>query len=228
MTTPNSKALIFLLTVTSFLTGPAWAEGTTRTDEINTCLPGELQTWDDHQDVRPSHSVFAFDYRHSPRSIFSEKEVTERIERSLQAWRECGLSLSLRQPSLSSPAPTSHKIQIDWDAQAARIGIAVADLNRRRLSLNPTVFELLIERRDHRIALETLQMTLSHEIGHFFGMLAHSRRCVDVMSYYDDGKGAQCMIRDRAEFRKVPEYRSSLPTACDIKRCQILQQTKEK
>lgn len=62
-------------------------------------------------------------------------------------------------------------------------------------------------------------MTVSHEMGHFLGLVAHSRRCVDVMSYYDDGKGQQCSLRDPAALRAHVEYRASLPTACDIQRC---------
>jgi hypothetical protein len=53
-------------------------------------------------------------------------------------------------------------------------------------------------------------------------MLAHSRRCVDVLSYYNDGKGGQCYARDPSQLKLYPEYRSTLPTACDIQRCRIL------
>mgnify|MGYP002138443102 CR=1 FL=1 len=42
---------------------------------------------------------------------------------------------------------------------------------------------------------DTLQMVVSHEMGHFFGLMAHSRRCVDVMSYYDNGQGERCFTR---------------------------------
>ena len=71
-------------------------------------------------------------------------------------------------------------------------------------------------------ALDTLQMVLSHEMGHFYGLMAHSRRCVDVLSYYHDGKGGQCFTRNPGLLKAFPEYRSSLPTACDIQRCRIL------
>jgi hypothetical protein len=65
-------------------------------------------------------------------------------------------------------------------------------------------------------------MVLAHEMGHFYGMLAHSRRCVDVLTYYNDGKGGQCYARDPSQLKLYPEYRSTLPTACDIQRCRIL------
>ena len=70
-------------------------------------------------------------------------------------------------------------------------------------------------------ARQTLQMVISHEMGHHFGLMAHSRRCVDVTSYYDNGQGAQCFARDIKLLRSVPEYRASLPTACDIQRCRV-------
>jgi hypothetical protein len=62
-------------------------------------------------------------------------------------------------------------------------------------------------------------MVISHEMGHLFGLMAHSRRCVDVMSYYKNGKGEACYSRDPSQINSVPEYRNLLPTACDIERC---------
>jgi hypothetical protein len=49
--------------------------------------------------------------------------------------------------------------------------------------------------------------------------MAHSRRCVDVLSYYHDGKGGKCSSRDLAGMANFVEYRHVLPTACDIQRC---------
>jgi hypothetical protein len=203
----------------------AAATGTTRADEIQSCRPDELQTWGDGKDTPSATRRLVFHYQHSAQTFFTEQEVTQRIDQALEVWQQCGLSLTRMSPGdrgTQQPAGT-RLVAIDWDAKAARIGIAVADLGRSRLSLNPQVFDLLLQRRDRNVALETLQMTLSHEIGHFFGMRAHSKRCVDVMSYYTDGQGNRCIIRDRAEFGKVLEYRSSLPTACDIERCRRLQ-----
>jgi hypothetical protein len=49
--------------------------------------------------------------------------------------------------------------------------------------------------------------------------MAHSRRCVDVTSYYDNGKGERCLTRDAVPRQAGVEYRALLPTACDIERC---------
>ena len=62
-------------------------------------------------------------------------------------------------------------------------------------------------------------MVVSHEMGHFFGLMAHSRRCIDVTSYYTDGKGGQCQTTDPGLLKAFGEYRATLPTACDIERC---------
>jgi hypothetical protein len=84
------------------------------------------------------------------------------------------------------------------------------------------MFGLLARRNPRHPAAETLQMAISHEMGHFFGLMAHSRRCVDVMSYYDNGKGDTCSTRDGGSYKALPEYRSLLPTACDIARCRAV------
>ena len=75
---------------------------------------------------------------------------------------------------------------------------------------------------DRRAIAPSLRFTYRHEEAPpWFGLMAHSRRCVDVLSYYHDGKGGRCFSRDPAGMRGVVEYRHVLPTACDIERCRI-------
>ena len=60
---------------------------------------------------------------------------------------------------------------------------------------------------------QILQMVLSHETGHFFGLMAHSRRCIDVMSYYTDAQGQTCSTRDGGSFsvRRVTAIQKGNP-----------------
>jgi len=113
---------------------------------------------------------------------------------------------------------------LQWDEQESRGNFALANLTSRTLSLSPKGFELLRTRNPRHDASQTLQMAISHEMGHFFGLMAHSRRCVDVMSYYHNNKGEVCYKRmptanSDNNANKVVEYRHLLPTACDIERC---------
>ena len=64
-------------------------------------------------------------------------------------------------------------------------------------------------------------MVISHEMGHLYGLMAHSRRCVDVTSYYNNGKGETCHLRNGLPLPPRVEYRALLPTACDIARCRV-------
>ena len=73
-----------------------------------------------------------------------------------------------------------------------------------------------------RYAAGFVALIFIHEMGHFLGLMAHSRRCVDTLSYYDNGKGERCALRDPKSWGSVVEYRSMLPTACDIQRCRAL------
>ena len=90
------------------------------------------------------------------------------------------------------------------------------------LAAHRLTFRVLQQRNPAHPAGDTLQMVVSHEMGHFFGLMAHSRRCVDVMSYYDNGKGEQCRTRAGAMPAMRGDYRALLPTACDIARCRAL------
>jgi predicted Zn-dependent protease len=113
-------------------------------------------------------------------------------------------------------------VVVQWNAFETRGNFALANLSQRTLSLSADMFRLLARRNPRHPAADTLQMAISHEMGHFFGLMAHSRRCVDVMSYYDNGKGDTCSTRDGGSYKALPEYRALLPTACDIARCRAV------
>jgi hypothetical protein len=110
-------------------------------------------------------------------------------------------------------------IRIQWNELESRGNFGLANLGKQTLSLSAKAFGLLKARNPRYDSRETLQMVISHEMGHFFGLMAHSRRCVDVLSYYDNGKGEKCFSRDPSQMGLVIEYRSVLPTSCDIERC---------
>ncbi|XHS79134.1 hypothetical protein ACFJGW_03975 [Burkholderiaceae bacterium UC74_6] len=191
-----------------------------RAEEIASCRADEIKTWNDGRDA-PAASrqlVFAYEPGGAP-AWLPRREVYAAIEQALQAWGACGLQLELLPLGQVAPAGA---IRIRWDAAGSRGNAGLADVGQRTLSLGPQVFALLRQRNPAWPVMDTLQMTLSHEIGHFLGLGAHSRRCVDVMSYYSDAKGARCELREPSAFRSRVEYRASLPTACDIARCRAV------
>ncbi|MBA4343680.1 MAG: hypothetical protein C0423_16195 [Methylibium sp.] len=202
---------------------PALAFSDTRAQEIAQCLPGELQTWNDGRDTPSPHGAWLFFYAHAGApDWFSAAQVQAVLQRAAQAWAPCGLPVQVMddaQARTHKPDPAQGRVRVQWDDAAVRGNFAAANLTQRTLNLSPAMFALLRQRNPRHPAIETLQMTVSHEMGHFLGLVAHSRRCVDVMSYYDDGKGKRCSLRDPAALKAHVEYRSQLPTACDIQRC---------
>jgi len=218
----NSRiALTAVLFLAGFIHNDAAAlePANSRAAEIAQCRPGEMQTWNDGRDrTAQSPLVFAYEPAGAP-AWFTRREVYALIEAALAGWDGCGLKPQLM--SLGQMA-SAGVIRLRWNEAGARGNFGLANLGDRTLSLSPAMFKLLRERNPSYPAEDTLKMTLSHEIGHFFGLMAHSRRCVDVMSYYTDAKGGHCELRDPAEFKRVVEYRSSLPTACDIARCRAV------
>jgi hypothetical protein len=197
---------------------------TTRAAEIGSCRPGELATWPDGRD-RPAAGPVELLYLHpGAPARFSEAQVREALLQAAQAWSACGV------PGQLLPAgsvPPAHAVQVAWSDSGTRGHFALADLRERKLWLSAAMFRLLATRNPQHPAGQTLQMVLSHEMGHFFGLVAHSRRCVDVMSYYVFGPQDQaCSTRDGSDWRALPEYRATLPTACDIARCRRLNGTR--
>ena len=191
----------------------------TRAGEIKECAVGEISTWTDGADKAVPYASLNFLYNPTGAPPwFSENLVAELIQRASNKWSECGISA---QSSIGDQPHylMNNEVFISWNDIKSQGNIGASDLSQRRLYLSPSVFKNLREMRPSYDASYTLQMTLSHEMGHFYGLVAHSRRCVDVLSYYKNNSGELCNIRDRAEFARVIEYRSALPTACDIERC---------
>ena len=190
-----------------------------REQEIRECRRGELATWGDGQDRPAIGRSLSFTYNPAAAPAwFSESQVAGMVARAAAAWAQCGVrSETLAWSDPRSRAPTV--VVVEWSVADSAGNFGLANLGRRRLSLGPPAFELLRSRNPRHDAGQTLQMVISHEMGHVFGLMAHSRRCVDVLSYYDNGKGEKCYSRDPGQVRNVTEYRHVLPTACDIARC---------
>jgi hypothetical protein len=193
-----------------------------RTQEIKQCLSGELVTWGDGKD-RPALNPplrFAYNHANAP-DWFQKAQVAGMIAKSANEWSQCGVSSRMVDWS-SGKEQRDSVIRVQWSDKSSGGNFGLANLSMRTLSLNPKAFELLKSRNPAYDSRETLQMVLSHEMGHFFGLMAHSRRCVDVLSYYNNGKGDKCSTRDNANMGVFVEYRSVLPTACDIERCRMV------
>jgi hypothetical protein len=213
----NVASALFLCLVSH----PPLAEAfeSVRTREIGECRPGEITTWNDGQD-RPAMGaelLFSYDPANAP-SRFPEVVVIQMVSRAATAWSQCGVPGKLV-PLTEATRTTRGVIRVQWDETESRGNFGLANLGQRTISLSAKAFDLLNARNPAYDARETLQMTLSHEMGHAFGLMAHSRRCVDVLSYYHNGKGEQCFKRGPPETTGVIEYRHTLPTACDIERC---------
>lgn len=190
-----------------------------REAEMASCLPGEQSTWGDGQDrAAIASTVRLVYYPAGAPPQFSESRVRLALQRAATAWSACGVPGVLVEAAVA-PADA---VQVRWDDAGTQGNFALADLGQRRLWLSKAMFDLLAQRNPRFPAGETLQMAISHEMGHFFGLMAHSHRCIDVMSYYHDGRGHTCTTRDGASYKSVPEYRALLPTACDIARCRAV------
>lgn len=190
-----------------------------RSEEIAECRSGEMTVWNDGVDRPSRQRAWRVVYRHDGAPArFDRRQVERLIGRAAGAWSQCGIALT---PVAADAAPfgTPDVLQVVWSEPGSRGNFGLADLGRGTLSLGPQAFALLQERNPAHDAGQTLQMVISHELGHFLGLMAHSRRCADVLSYYDDGRGNRCQTRSGIAPGPGVEYRALLPTACDIARC---------
>ncbi len=206
------------------LTHVSWAgqADTVRQQEIDRCEPGEITTWPDGLDRPAAGGAVRLVYRHAgaPPS-FNEATVLGAVQRAAQAWAACGIPSDVISETAAALYPGT-VVTVQWSDEQTRGNFALANVGQRQLWMSAGMFALLAQRNARHPAGQVLQMALSHEIGHFFGLMAHSRRCVDVMSYYDNGQGEVCAVRGGGSYKALPEYRALLPTACDIARCRAL------
>lgn len=205
----------------------ALANESVRDQEIAQCLPGEITTWGDGQDRPAVASSLVFVYTHAAApGWFTPSQVMSAVKAAAAAWSQCGVSGRVAQQTVDTRVDgnmgngaADGTVLVQWGDLNSRGNFGLADLGKRTLSLGPAAFQLLKTRNPAYDTSQTLQMVISHEMGHFFGLMAHSRRCVDVTSYYSNGQGEKCFVRDERQLRTVVEYRAVLPTACDIQRC---------
>lgn len=190
-----------------------------RAQEIAECRSGEIATWNDGHDRPAIAASLTFAYRDAGAPAwFAPADVSRMLAQAARAWSQCGVgaqAVAWR----SELEGRRDVIRVEWSEPGSGGNFGLADLGRRTLSLGAQAFALLRQRNPAYDARQTLQMVIAHEMGHVFGVMAHSRRCVDVMSYYDDGRGQRCFSRAPDYPAGFVEYRSSLPTACDIARC---------
>jgi hypothetical protein len=215
----NARPFFILCTLLLYLLQPRESLASTREEEIAQCLAGEMMSWGDGRDRAAVSNpvVLVYDHRAAP-TWFSEGEVFAAVQRAANSWARCGVPAQVgRSSGTTGVAPGA--VTIRWSDADAAGNFGLAHFGLRWLVLGPAAFQLLRTRNPAHDARETLQMVISHEMGHLFGLMSHSRRCVDVTSSYHNGKGERCMVRDPAELTRYTEYRAALPTACDIQRC---------
>lgn len=211
-----------LLAVLAAAACAAGASGSVREQEMAQCLPQEMATWSDGDDRPANMSSLLLAVQHDGAPPwFSAAQVLDAVDRAAQAWAACGIDVRVQALPSGAAAPAG-AVWVLWSNVRSAGNFGLADLRARTLALSPAAFRLLATRNPTHPALDTLQMVLSHELGHFFGLMAHSRRCVDVMSYYDNGKGETCFTRNGRMPVGATDYRALLPTACDIARCRAV------
>ena len=212
-------SLGLLLALVSGCVAAETAPGSIRSQEIAECRAGEASVWGDGVDRPAVASRLTFVYRAEGAPYwFPATAVVGMVAKAAAAWSPCGVPAQVL-PWVEDAERNPGVVIVQWSERESGGNFGLANLGRRTLSLGPKAFELLRTRNPGHDSGETLQMTLSHEMGHVFGLMSHSRRCVDVMSYYHNGRGDKCHSRDPAYPGKVVEYRHVLPTACDIERC---------
>ena len=199
-----------------------------RQEEISQCLTEDIKNWGDgEKDSKMLGAKMVFVYQHigAPKFV-SEQSILTVLKAAASSWDQCGGTNLVMSDKDYTTSTAGLKISVDWNEKETVGTIGIANIAKRKLTFNPETVQKVIQintskNLNESYLQETLQMTASHEMGHFQGLSAHSKRCVDVLSYYSVG-GEKCTTRNGGPMPvSFYEYRSSLPTSCDIERCRI-------
>jgi hypothetical protein len=198
-----------------------------RAKEVAECGEGEMATQTAHGNVpvnalavagRFSSLRFAYNPALAPESV-PEPRLGGMIAAAAQAWSACGI-LGQFVGTTQELAGTSNTFVVQWYHSE---GVPIAGYRKgTTIYLNAGHYQTM---RAHSeiYAQDVMQRLISHEMGHAFGLVEHSARCVDVMATEDSfdkcdrEPAAPRLLQDRERIYLFKQQ--AFPTACDIKRC---------
>ncbi|WP_121242371.1 hypothetical protein [Sulfurisoma sediminicola] len=201
-----------------------------RATEVAECPDGEMATQTAHGNVpvnalavagRFNSLRFAYNPALAPESV-PEARLAGIISAAAQAWSACGIRGEFvgTTQDMSGAANT---FVVQWYNSE---GVPIAGYRKgTTIYLNAGHYQTM---RAHSevYAQDVMQRLISHEMGHAFGLVEHSARCVDVMATEDSfdkcdrDPAAPRTIRDTDKLFFVKQQ--AFPTACDIKRCRLI------
>jgi hypothetical protein len=201
-----------------------------RAKEVAECPDGEMATQTALGNV-PVNAMavggrfnalrFAYNPALAPESV-PEARLGGMISAAAQAWSACGIPGQFV-GTTQDLAGTGNTFIVQWYNSE---GVPIAGYRKgTTIYLNAGHYQTM---RAHSevYAQDVMQRLISHEMGHAFGLVEHSARCVDVMATEDSfdkcdrNPAAPRTIRDTDKLFFVKQQ--AFPTACDIKRCRLV------
>jgi hypothetical protein len=198
-----------------------------RAKEVAECPEGEMATQTAHGNVpvnamavagRFNSLRFAYNPALAPESM-PEARLGGMISAAALAWSACGIPGQFV-GTTQELAGTDNTFVVQWYNSE---GVPIAGYRKgTTIYLNAGHYQTM---RAHSevYAQDVMQHLISHEMGHAFGLVEHSARCVDVMATEDSfdkcdrEPAAPRTLQDAGKIFFIKGQ--AFPTACDIKRC---------
>jgi len=198
-----------------------------RAKEVAECPEGEMATQTAHGNV-PANAMavasrfgslrFAYNPALAPESV-AEARLSGMISAAAQAWSACGIRGEFS-GTTQELAGAANSFVVQWYNSE---GVPIAGYRKgATIYLNSGHYQAL-RAHSEAYALDVMQHLISHEMGHAFGLIEHSARCVDVMATEDSfdkcdrEPAAPRTLQDSGKIFFIKGQ--AFPTACDIKRC---------
>lgn len=198
-----------------------------RAREVAECPEGEMATQAAHGIVpanamavagRSSSLRFAYNPTLAPESM-PEARLAAMISASAQAWTACGIRGEFV-GATQEQSGGANTFVVQWYNSE---GVPTAGYRQgTTIYLNAGHYQTM-RAHSELYAQDVMQHLISHEMGHAFGLVEHSARCIDVMATEDSfdkcdrDPAAPRLLTDKGRMFAVKGQ--AFPTACDIKRC---------
>lgn len=136
-------ASFIFCTLTLVAVLPLFAAESLRTQEINTCLAGEIVTWGDGRDRPAGTSLLKITYNpgSSPDWISTE-QVVGMITKAADAWSQCDVPIQMVAWN-NSLAKQHDIVVVKWDEKGSMGNFGLTNFKSRTLSIGPNAFNLL-------------------------------------------------------------------------------------
>lgn len=193
-----------------------------RQREIATCDDKDFYLGQGNKKIAGNKLRFSYNMQNAPENI-REDDLLKMLNASLSAWSACGIPMEIAGPTESKQGFDDLVVVLWKEAAFFRGGTSGEEFPENSIWLNSGWISTTENIEGHAFVRMALQHEISQQIGHVLGLMSSSPRALDTMATGSSTTRRVEWGQLKLPQGEIPIYeQSSLPTACDIRRCRVV------